>query len=82
MGCPVLSGMQPMALNASHGGHMKYPGEHGGAGGHGGHNDTFQDFVSLVCQEANNPQGQVSQSNPIQSNLIQSNLIQSNPEKT
>ncbi|WAR24645.1 hypothetical protein MAR_038314 [Mya arenaria] len=52
-----LVGMQPMALSAGHAGHMKYPGD--GAGGHGGHNsDTFQDFVSLVCQEANNPQQQ------------------------
>ncbi|XP_052774876.1 nuclear factor 1 A-type-like [Mya arenaria] len=57
-----LVGMQPMALSAGHAGHMKYPGD--GAGGHGGHNsDTFQDFVSLVCQEANNPQQQ-GQSTP------------------
>ena len=47
----LIVGIQPMSLNSSHGhGAMKY-GEHGPP-----HNsDTFQDFVSLVCQEANNP---------------------------
>lgn len=54
----VFKGIQPMALNSSHGhGAMKY----GEQTGQGHNNDTFQDFVSLVCQEANNPQqaGQV-----------------------
>ncbi|XP_053394951.1 nuclear factor 1 X-type-like isoform X10 [Mercenaria mercenaria] len=54
-------GMQPMSLNSSHGhGQMKFPEQPG----HSGHNsDTFQDFVSLVCQEANNP-SQQGQSTP------------------
>lgn len=55
----VFAGIQPMALNSSHGhGAMKYADQAGQP-----HNsDTFQDFVSLVCQEANNPQqpGQVT----------------------
>ncbi|XP_053394945.1 nuclear factor 1 X-type-like isoform X3 [Mercenaria mercenaria] len=57
----TLVGMQPMSLNSSHGhGQMKFPEQPG----HSGHNsDTFQDFVSLVCQEANNP-SQQGQSTP------------------
>lgn len=57
-------GMQPMSLNSSHGhGAMKYPDQ----AGHSGHNtEAFNDFVSLVCQEANNPaqQGQSSPPSP------------------
>ncbi|XP_052255880.1 nuclear factor 1 X-type-like isoform X3 [Dreissena polymorpha] len=54
-------GMQPMALNSSHGhGVLKYSDQ----GGHGHSGDTFQDFVSLVCQEAPNPQGQSNPSSP------------------
>ncbi|XP_052255873.1 nuclear factor 1 A-type-like isoform X2 [Dreissena polymorpha] len=57
----TLVGMQPMALNSSHGhGVLKYSDQ----GGHGHSGDTFQDFVSLVCQEAPNPQGQSNPSSP------------------
>ena len=51
--------MQPIPLNTSHGHHaLKY---HDGPGGPQ-NSDTFSDFVSLVCQEANTPnqQNQVS----------------------
>ncbi|KAL5021707.1 hypothetical protein ScPMuIL_000862 [Solemya velum] len=61
------SGLQPHHLGLSQG-HpsqvpaIKYPHEHGGGGGSGG--DSFSEFVSLVCQEAQNSHGQSNSPTP------------------
>lgn len=53
-----VSGMQPL-MNSVHG-HRYH--EHQPGGQQGDYKgDTLSDFVSLVCQEANNSQGQVNE---------------------
>lgn len=57
---PMDPGMQPMMNSVHHRYHDHQPGAQ--QGDYKG--DTLSDFVSLVCQEANNSQGQSSPSSP------------------